>query len=278
MARARNIKPGFFRNADLAELPYEARLLFIGLWTIADREGRLEDRPKQIKMEIFPADNVDCEELLKALANTGMLVRYESCGKRLIQVTNFSKHQNPHRDERASTLPGPDETSAITVKAPCEHSASTVQAQCDNSVSTVGIGLIPDSGFLIPESTEAKASVVASKETGDPFPQCPQAEIIEAYKRLLPDLPQPRVWDGNRANNLRARWRWVVGDLKTKGKPHSEAAGIAWFERFFGYVAKSDFLCGRTDRWKGADLGWLVKAENFAKVIEGNYHTEEVAA
>ena len=61
MARARNIKPGFFRNADLAELPIEARLLFIGLWTIADREGRMEDRPKQIKMELFPADSLDCD-------------------------------------------------------------------------------------------------------------------------------------------------------------------------------------------------------------------------
>ncbi len=64
MARARNIKPGFFRNAELVELPFEARLLFIGLWTIADREGRLEDRPKQIKMEVFPADNVDCNQLI----------------------------------------------------------------------------------------------------------------------------------------------------------------------------------------------------------------------
>ena len=56
MARARNIKPGFFRNSDLVELPMDARLLFIGLWTLADRMGRLEDRPKQIKMEIFPAE------------------------------------------------------------------------------------------------------------------------------------------------------------------------------------------------------------------------------
>ena len=67
MARARNIKPGFFRNADLAELPIEARLLFIGLWTIADREGRMEDRPKQIKMELFPADSLDCDDLLGPL-------------------------------------------------------------------------------------------------------------------------------------------------------------------------------------------------------------------
>jgi hypothetical protein len=116
MARARNIKPGFFRNADLVELSFEARLLFIGLWTIADREGRLEDRPKQIKMELFPADNLDCDSILNDLAEIGMITRYEHDGKRFLQVVNFLKHQNPHKDERASTI-----------HSNGEHSASTMQ-------------------------------------------------------------------------------------------------------------------------------------------------------
>ena len=139
MARARNIKPGFFRNADLVELSFEARLFFIGLWTAADRDGRLEDRPKQIKMEIFPADSVDCDALLNDLAAIKMVERYEVDGKRFIQVTNFSKHQNPHRDEKASSIP-----------APIKHGASTVQAPCKDDALTMPIGLIPDS--LIPES------------------------------------------------------------------------------------------------------------------------------
>ena len=113
MARARNIKPGFFRNADLVELPVEARLLFVGLWTLADREGRLEDRPKQIKMEIFPADCFDCDALLTSLAGTGMIERYEVGGKRYLHVVNFTKHQNPHRDEKASTIPAPGSNGAL---------------------------------------------------------------------------------------------------------------------------------------------------------------------
>ena len=39
MSRSRNIKPGFFKNEHLAECQPLARLLFIGLWTLADREG-----------------------------------------------------------------------------------------------------------------------------------------------------------------------------------------------------------------------------------------------
>lgn len=58
MARMRTIKPGFFTDEELVELPFEVRLLFVGLWTLADREGRLTDKPKQIKMAIFPAAHV----------------------------------------------------------------------------------------------------------------------------------------------------------------------------------------------------------------------------
>lgn len=108
MARSRNIKPSFFTNEQLAELPFDARLLFIGLWTLADREGRLEDRPKRVKMSLFPADNVDPDKLLNMLAQEGFIVRYEKEGSKYIQVVNFRKHQNPHVNERPSTIPVPD--------------------------------------------------------------------------------------------------------------------------------------------------------------------------
>jgi hypothetical protein len=152
MARARNIKPGFFRNADLVELPYEARLLFIGLWTIADRKGRLEDRPKQIKMELFPADNLDCDALLDQLAKIGVVARYQHGDARYLQVVNFEKHQNPHKDEKASSIPGPCGEDAEADDAQGSHDAGTVLAACTGGGNTVAIGLIPDSRFLIPDS------------------------------------------------------------------------------------------------------------------------------
>jgi hypothetical protein len=107
MARARNIKPGFFRNADLVELPIETRLLFIGLWTLADREGRLEDRPKQIKMEIYPSDSFDVGSMLDQLHAAGFINRYEVGASRFIEVQNFIKHQDPHYKEKASEIPPP---------------------------------------------------------------------------------------------------------------------------------------------------------------------------
>jgi len=62
MPRIRYLKPDFFKDEDLAEHPYWIRLLFAGLWGIADKDGRLEDRIKRIKAEIFPYDTVDIEK------------------------------------------------------------------------------------------------------------------------------------------------------------------------------------------------------------------------
>lgn len=108
MARARNLKPGFFTNEDLAECTPWARLCFAGLWTLADREGRLEDRPKRIKGQLFPFDTVDVVPLLAELAAHHFIQRYEAPGGlELIQINAFLKHQNPHHREPPSILPPP---------------------------------------------------------------------------------------------------------------------------------------------------------------------------
>ncbi len=105
MARARNIKPGFFLNDELAEIEPLGRLLFIGLWQIADREGRIEDRPKKIKAAVLPYDECNVDKLLHDLHNAQFIIRYQVDGQNYIQIANFSKHQNPHPKEAASIIP-----------------------------------------------------------------------------------------------------------------------------------------------------------------------------
>ncbi|QHQ14550.1 hypothetical protein GMW39_00815 [Pectobacterium parmentieri] len=109
MARSRNIKPGFFTNDDLADCNPFARLLFAGLWTIADREGRGEDRPKKIKVLVLPFDDVNIDELMQCLNDKGFIRRYEANGERYFQINNWAKHQNPHHKEIASVIPSPPE-------------------------------------------------------------------------------------------------------------------------------------------------------------------------
>lgn len=105
MARIRSIKPGFFTNEDLAALTYAHRLCFAGLWTIADREGRLEDRPKRIKAALFPYDDVDVDALLNGLAGSGFVTRYVADGVAYLEIPTFSQHQRPKFDEAVSVIP-----------------------------------------------------------------------------------------------------------------------------------------------------------------------------
>ena len=113
MPRSRNIKPGFFKNEGLGSLPFEARILFVGLWTLADRMGRLEDRPVRIAAELFPYDRdigpEDVNSWLDNLASSPevFIVRYAIGGARYLQISNFAKHQTPHFKEKASTIPAP---------------------------------------------------------------------------------------------------------------------------------------------------------------------------
>jgi hypothetical protein len=110
---------------------------------------------------------------------------------------------------------------------------------------------------------------VAGPEPADP---CPHQQIIDAYHEVLPNCTPVKVWTEQRRKLLRQRWR-----------ESEKRQRIEWWRKFFAYVGESKFLTGRshaaTDRDPFvADLEWLLKPQNFAKVIEGKYHREEVAA
>lgn len=152
MSRSRNLKPGFFKNEELAELPFEYRILFQGLWCEADREGRLEDRPKRLKAAIFPYDSVDVDAGLAALQAHGFLVRYEVDGLRYVQVLNFVRHQNPHKKEAASVIPAfPGLSVDSTVQEPeVDDPAPEFPVQAPEIPERAT--LIPDSPLLIPDS------------------------------------------------------------------------------------------------------------------------------
>jgi hypothetical protein len=107
MARTRYLKPGFFTNEVLADCGPEAMLAFAGLWVHADRNGRLEDRPRRLKTKILPYWDVEFEALLDRLHVAGFIERYEVQGTKVIQVLNFERHQRPHANEPSYDLPEP---------------------------------------------------------------------------------------------------------------------------------------------------------------------------
>jgi hypothetical protein len=108
MARTRLIKPALFENEVLGQMDGDTVLLFTGLWCIADRDGRLEDRPLRIKAQLFPYREMDVAGKLALLSDAGFIMRYEVDGVKCIQVNNWQKHQRPHVKENPSDLPPPN--------------------------------------------------------------------------------------------------------------------------------------------------------------------------
>lgn len=95
MARIRTIKPEFWVDDALVELPMSTRLLFIGLWNFADDEGYFEHKPRRIKMQIFPADDYGSVPVaLRELIACGRLTEMDSDQGPLLKITNWERHQS----------------------------------------------------------------------------------------------------------------------------------------------------------------------------------------
>jgi hypothetical protein len=169
VARARLLKPGFFTNDVLAELPATGRILFAGLWTLADRDGRLEDRPRKIKAEVLPYDDDDVDAMLTRLAGLGFLARYERGGIRYIQITNFGKHQSPHVKEPASVIPAPDEPDASPVQAPGEPDASPSSRAHSPIPHSPFPKPIPEAESLTPPTPSRPKAAIAAAVPNAPY-------------------------------------------------------------------------------------------------------------
>lgn len=130
MARARNIKPSFFTNPDLAELPDQAKLLFIGLWMLCDCQGKMLYDPRRIRAEIFPYDmHLDCTGLVRCLHGAGFVRLYSVEGKVYLWIPTFTKHQHTHIKEKPHGFPDYSDDCDIE---PDKPGASPVQARCEN--------------------------------------------------------------------------------------------------------------------------------------------------
>lgn len=122
MARKRLLNPLFFVDPDIAMVSFPARLLFQSLWCLADREGRLEDKPQRIRVQTFPFDQgVNIDGHLAELVEQDFIIRYAVDGKAYIQIRAFATHQKPHQREAPSVIPPPP---ARHTQGTPEHSLS----------------------------------------------------------------------------------------------------------------------------------------------------------
>lgn len=96
-------------------------------------------------------------------------------------------------------------------------------------------------------------------------PRCPILKIVALYHRTLPQLPPVNELPEQTATMIRKRWRSLP-----------ERQTLDWWEGYFEYVSKCPFLVGEKTDFQ-ADLLWLVRPTNFAKVLNGNYEERKAS-
>ena len=135
---------------------------------------------------------------------------------------------------------------------------------------------VTDTGYRSNQSGRPQKKKILKKvlsPKGDMSPEasgngnCPHQKIVESYHKHLPMCPRVIRWTPARAGHLATRW-----------KEDKERQDPGWWDEFFGeWIAKSDFLTGKVSPKNGgrpflASLDWIVKSENFTKILEGQYN------
>jgi hypothetical protein len=98
MPRIRTIKPEVWMSPQVMNLSHGARLLFIGLITQPDDEGRGVADGRKLTAAIFAGDddltNQRVLDLLGDVEAQGLVVTYEAAGHgRVYALTSWRKHQ-----------------------------------------------------------------------------------------------------------------------------------------------------------------------------------------
>jgi len=151
------------------------------------------------------------------------------------------------------------------------------QRQAHDLLNDPSTNRAPNQNQKPEESKASPASAGEGRGKAATVPNCPHEKLIALYHEALPTCTKVVEWNEERQRLMRARWREQSQPNGKRPGYTTEEAGLAFWRRYFGYVAQSEFLTGRAPGREGgvpfvATLEWLIRPKNFAKVVEGNYH------
>lgn len=130
MARIRTIKPEFFRHEGLQDLERDnpgsyVMLAFAGLWTLCDKAGRFEWKPRTIKLDVLPFLDFDMGTTLTLLERFSYVRRYEVDGKLYGVIPSFEEHQRINGKEAQEPARHPEPVEFIEPHAERSNGEAT---------------------------------------------------------------------------------------------------------------------------------------------------------
>ena len=176
MPKIRGIKPEFWTDEKVVEVGPYARLLFVGMWNFACDNGHLEDRPKQIKLRILPADAQDADALIEELRIAQLCVRKDGW----IIIPTLRDHQKP--DKRyflTCDFPGCSDAKPVVrtrQEAPPEHDEYPPDPLDAHDVRTWG----PHGGHVVATTSPSTEGEGDGDGDGDGDSSCASADAAAA--------------------------------------------------------------------------------------------------
>lgn len=103
MARIRTVKPEFWSDSLMVQLPPLARLLYVAIWTAADDHGCLQDEPERLAMEVMPReDPAAVDDMVQLLIASGRMTLCASeDGWTYLEVARWADHQRIDRPSKS---------------------------------------------------------------------------------------------------------------------------------------------------------------------------------
>lgn len=267
VARIRSIHPGLTTDEAYMTMTMACKAAWPLMWTECDDRGIFEWKPIVLKARIFPADDVNFVEILAEMERLGCVRRYEIDGKSFGAVKNFCQYQRPKHPSYRYPTTGVD-LDFIAFKE---------------------VDLVNPPPALPPPSQRA---------TENP-PQMEDGEKDEEDKRdtdvSLPAAIAPFVVikierDRIKRAEIRARQELLgtdwnifaaeyglqqIGVIEPGSKRDRSTLAFVKSERdmaaVFTKIRASPFLLGQLGGTFRVNLDWIMKPDNFNKIIEGNY-------
>jgi uncharacterized protein YdaU (DUF1376 family) len=233
------------------------------LWMYYDTEKPLKPEIKILAFQI--GSTVEETELLLEsffwLAENGW--HHTRCDQEIADYRAFLEKKSNAGKASAERR----KNTSATVVEQVLNSSSTDDELTTNHITTNHITTNQVNTSICPPDGEPEAK--------DGLPVCQHKAVMDLYHQHLPTLRRVEVWNETRKGYLKQRWREVAIDIG-QSRPATQEAVLEWWAGFFQHINKSKFLTGKVNSKDGrafvADLEWIIKPSNFAKIIEGKYH------
>lgn len=218
MARMRSLRPDYFLREDMADVSLAAHFLLAGLQVLADRDGRLLDRPRTIKAQVFPFREVDIEAAMGELVRARAVSRYEVDGRRIIALLTWEDDQSPHPKETSAELPPPPVQPQRPIAA-VDHASGNVVDASGRELVGLGVGIGCGSGMGVGSSAAEAPGAQA------PLNVVPEDKAAGKPKapRKQPDSEHHALWRA-----LEAEYQRAMGHAYASGNAGADASAVKW--------------------------------------------------